>query len=404
LSNSALTNRNFLVYLSGTLIVLHGLWIYRLTVAWLAWELTHSVFAVGVVSFCQFAPGIILGPLFGVAADRYDLVKTAFATHGGMLALSLALAVITGSGALTIELLAGMAMLQGLLGGAYTPIRLALVTRLVPRPLFASATGFLAVAFNISRFLGPALAGLVINFFGAAWAFGLFAVLIIPALVTLVAVEVLPRAARTLTDTHILGDLRDGLRYTAAHPTIRWLLVLVATNGVLARGMLELLPAITEIRFGGGSGEFAALTSAAGAGAIVAALVITRTRETARLVRLASTAALISGGLLIALGLFESYWIGMAVVAGLGYSCTLCGVGVQAVIQVHVDDDFRGRVMGLWSVFAIGAPAMGGLLLGTVARATSIATTTFGSSTLLLILAVLIGAALMKAHPAKTVD
>ena len=244
--------------------------------------------------------------------------------------------------------------------------------------------------------MGPALAGLVITLLGAAWAFGLFACLIIPAIISLVIVEILPRKARKSSNASVLGDLRDGLQYTLTHPTIRWLLILVATNGVLARGVLELLPAVTEILFGGGSAEFAVLTTAAGAGAIVASIVVTRTQNSERLLRIASSAALASSCLLLALGLTENYWIGISVVAGLGCSCTLCGVGVQALIQLEVDDNVRGRVLGLWGVFAIGATAIGGLLLGSVARFSSISTTAIGSGLILAVLSVLLGSTLIR--------
>ena len=313
-----------------------------------------------------------------------------------MMILSLVLAVITGLDRLTIEILAGFAVLQGVMGGAYTPTRLSLITQLVPRGLFASATGYLAVAFNLSRFMGPALAGLVITLLGAAWSFGIFACLIIPAIVSLIIVEILPRKTRERPDAHVLGDLRDGLQYTLSHPMIRWLLVLVATNGVLARGVLELLPAVTEILFDGGSAEFAALTTAAGAGAILASIVVTRTQNSERLLRIASSAALASSCLLLALGLTENYWVGISVVGGLGCSCTLCGVGVQALIQLEVDDNFRGRVLGLWGVFAIGATAIGGLLLGSVARVSSISTTAIGSALILAVLSVLRGSTLIR--------
>ena len=398
MSTSALSNRNFSIYFAGTLVVLHGLWIYRLTISWLAWDLTHSVFLVGVVSFCQFAPGIVLGPVFGAAADRYNLIKMAVFIHAGMMVISLILAVITGLDRLTIEVLAGFALLQGMMGGAYTPTRLSLITKLVPRELFASATGYLAVAFNLSRFAGPALAGLIINFLGVAWSFGLFACLVVPAIVSLYVVEPLESAARELRDSHILSDLRDGLTYAANHPTIRWLLILVGTNGILARGLLELLPAVTELVFRGGSAEFAALTSAAGAGAIVASVVVTRTQDPSRLLRMAPLAALACSGLLFVLGMTESYWIGLAVVAGLGGFCTLCGISVQALLQLEVDDEFRGRVLGLWGVFAIGATAMGGFLMGGVARASSISATAIGSAVLLSVLALVLGGTLIRSE------
>ena len=396
MSNSALSNRNFAVYFAGTLVVLHGLWIYRLTISWLAWELTHSVFLVGVISFCQFSPGIILGPIFGAAADRYDLVKMAMFIHCGMMVISLILAVITGLDKLTIEVLAGFALLQGMMGGAYTPTRLSLITRLVPRELFASATGYLAIAFNLSRFVGPGLAGFIITVLGAAWAFGLFACLVIPAIVSLLIVDLSPRAPRMHEHSNILGDLRDGLKYALNNPIIHWLLILVGTNGILARGVLELLPAITDIIFEGDSAEFAILTSAAGAGAVIASIIVTRSQDPSRLLRLAPMAALGSSALLFALGMTDTYWVGVIVVAGLGGCCTLCGISVQALLQLEVEDEFRGRVLGLWGVFAIGATATGGFIMGGVARATSISMTAVGASMLLSVFALLLGAILVR--------
>lgn len=401
MSTSALSNRNFAIYFTGTLIVLHGLWIYRLTISWLAWELTNSVFMVGVVSFCQFSPGIILGPVFGAAADRYDLVKMAMFIHCGMMAISLTLAAITGLDSLTIEVLASFALLQGMMGGAYTPTRLSLITQLVPRDLFASATGYLAIAFNLSRFAGPGLAGLIITLLGAAWAFSFFALLVVPAVISLLIVELLPRTSHARVDSHIFTDLKDGLKYALHHPVIRWLLVLVGTNGILARGVLELLPAITEIMFGGGSAEFAILTSAAGGGAIIASFAITRTQDPNLLLRLAPFAALCSSALLFLLGMNNIYWVGLIIIAGLGGFCTLCGISVQALLQLEVEDEFRGRVLGLWGVFAIGATATGGFLMGGVARATSISATAISASILLSILAFLLGVTLSRGNKAR---
>ncbi|MDH3641671.1 MAG: MFS transporter, partial [Gammaproteobacteria bacterium] len=163
---------------------------------------------------------------------------------------------------------------------------------------------------------------------------------------------------------------------------------------------LELLPAVTDVVFGGGSAEFAGLSSAAGAGAIGASVVLTRTQEPERLLRVATAAVLASSVLLLALGMTGNYWVGIVVVAGLGCSCTLCGIGVQALIQLEVDDDFRGRVLGLWGVFAIGATATGGLLLGGIARVSSISATALGSGALLLVFAVLLGGTLIRSEQA----
>ena len=75
MSSSALSSRNFLIYLVGSTISLHGLWIYRVALGWFAWQISGSEFWVGVVAFTQFAPAVIFGPVFGVLADRFDRRK-----------------------------------------------------------------------------------------------------------------------------------------------------------------------------------------------------------------------------------------------------------------------------------------------------------------------------------------
>ena len=75
MTSPALRNRNFLIYLAGSTVSLHGLWIYRVALGWYAWQLTGSELWVGIVAFTQFAPAVIFGPLFGVLADRFDRRK-----------------------------------------------------------------------------------------------------------------------------------------------------------------------------------------------------------------------------------------------------------------------------------------------------------------------------------------
>ena len=72
MNKSAIRNRNYLIYLIGNTISLHGLWIYRVALGWYAWEISGSEFWVGIVAFSQFAPAVVFGPLFGVLADRFD--------------------------------------------------------------------------------------------------------------------------------------------------------------------------------------------------------------------------------------------------------------------------------------------------------------------------------------------
>ena len=121
---SALQNRNFLVYLIGNTISLHGLWIYRVALGWSAWALTGSEFWVGVVAFTQFFPVMLFGPFFGVLADRFDRRRASLLINSISVANMLVLALLASSGSFNIYTLASLAFVQGVLDGAHMPVRM----------------------------------------------------------------------------------------------------------------------------------------------------------------------------------------------------------------------------------------------------------------------------------------
>ncbi|MEJ2330612.1 MAG: MFS transporter, partial [Gammaproteobacteria bacterium] len=153
--SSALTNRNFLVYISGSLFSLHGVWIYRVALAWLAWELTRSEFWVGLIAFTQFAPTVLLGPAFGVMADRFDRRVAGIVINTFSVANMRVLAWLSWQGSIDIRVLALLSAVQGTLDGAYAPLRMAIVPTLVHEEQRSSAIALGSVAFNLSRFIGP---------------------------------------------------------------------------------------------------------------------------------------------------------------------------------------------------------------------------------------------------------
>ena len=162
MTESALRHRNYAVYLAGNTLSLHGLWIYRVALGWFAWQLSHSELWVGIVAFTQFAPAVIFGPIFGVLADRFDRKATSILVNSCSVINMLLLGLLTALEFIDIRVLALLSLMQGVLDGAHVPVRLSIVPNLVPKAQLESAIALTSVAFNLSRFVGPALAGPVI--------------------------------------------------------------------------------------------------------------------------------------------------------------------------------------------------------------------------------------------------
>jgi MFS family permease len=373
--SSALRNRNYLIYLAGSTVSLHGLWVYRVALGWQAWQLTESEFWVGVVAFTQFFPMVLFGSLFGVLADRFDRRKASILINSVSTLIMLALAGLTAAGLVDVYVLCALSLLQGVADGAHLPVRLALIPALVPRQQFQSAMAINSVAFNLSRFVGPAIAGVLIAVVGVAAAFAFNAVSYIAILVALAIIRTLPFRQRPDARSHVWGELKDGVRYVMASTPLRQLLGLVAMASFFGRGPLELMPAFAESVFRRGSTGLSILTAAAGAGAIVAGIIISRGIVRLR-IRYIAIGIAIAGCLIILLGVARQFWLGVATVTALGFMLTVCGVGSQVLLQSMIDDELRGRVSSLWGMIAFGGTAFGGLLVGAFASLWGLSATT----------------------------
>lgn len=374
---SALRNRNYLLYLSGNIVSLHGVWVYRVALGWQAWQLTESEFWVGVVAFTQFFPIVVLGPLFGVLADRFDRRRAALMINSIGALIMLLLAALVLMDLVGIYVLCLLSLMQGTVDGANTPVRLALIPNIVARNQLQSAMAINSIAFNLSRFLGPAIAGVLIATLGVAAAFAFNGLSNIAILAALLAIRTTVYRQSAEARSNVWGEVVDGMRYVGSRTAVRQLLVLVAMASFFGRGPLELLPAFAESVFQRGSTGLAALTSAAGAGAITAGLIISNGLIHLR-IRYVAIGIAVVGVLVILLGTTQVFWVGLAIVAALGFMLTICGVGAQILLQSLIDDDVRGRVSSLWGMIAFGGTAFGGLVVGSLASVWGLSVTTAG--------------------------
>ena len=365
-SSSALSSRNFLVYLIGSTVSLHGLWIYRVALGWFAWQLTASEFWVGIVAFTQFAPAVFFGPVFGVLADRVDRRIASIAINSCSTANMLLLGALAALGKVDIFVLSALSLVQGSLDGAHTPVRMTLVPNLVSREQLQSAIATTSISFNVSRFVGPAIAGLIIATLGVSAAFAVNGVsyLAIVAAVSCIRLRPVERGKKKPGD--VWSELLDGIRYVRAHRTIRGLLVIIAVASLFGRGALEMLPAFADAVFGRGSSGLAVLTSAVGVGAVATGLILSRRLHWLNIgvIRLS---VVVAGCLIVVFGWNSSFWFAVPLVTTLGVILSLCGVGSQILLQSLVDEDVRGRVSSLWGMIAFGGTAFGGLIVGAAA-------------------------------------
>jgi MFS family permease len=365
-SRSALSSKNFRIFLYGNAISVIGLWVQRLTLGWQAWELSESPLVVGLVAGAQFMPLFLLTPFFGVLVDRIRRRNGAIVMHVIMTIISAILALLTLRGAINIQWLLSLALANGIAYSAYSPIRLSLIPDLVDRAQFPSAVAINSIVFNASRFIGPGIAGGIVALYGVGFAYAVNAVTYLPVIVALMFIKTV-RAPKPGTDVSFADQLLEGLRYTRDHPSIRRVILLAGVSTFFGRGIIEIFPALSVLVFDGNSAVLAAMMAAAGAGAIGASVIFSLLRSHRHLPRMVLAGAIGVGIAMLLFANVSRIEYGLAVVTLLGFFATMVSIGSQSEMQIKVDDALRGRVMSLWTLVVIGGPAIGSIAAGALA-------------------------------------
>jgi MFS family permease len=359
-----LRNATYGVYAAGNAVSLVGTWMQRISISWLTWEMTHSGLWLGIVAFADFFPGLIVGPIAGAVADRSDQLKVVKISQWVSLAQAVVLCALTAADRLNIWGLVALTAFQGAVVAFNQPARLALVPSLVGNEDLASAIAINSVIFNLARFVGPMLAGLVIVWSGVAAAFAANAVSYIAFLVALVRIKVHVVHQEPGRRRNFSTDLKDGIRYTATHPAIGALLLLLTAIGIGGRPLNQLLPAFSAQIFHLGAGGFSILASAAGAGAILGGLWVGHRSQSLDLVFVTSVTSIGGAVAAICACATATMWIAVPCVAAFGFCLSSAGIAIQTIIQLTSDRAMRGRVMGLYGLIFRGAPAIGALAAG----------------------------------------
>jgi predicted MFS family arabinose efflux permease len=357
-------NANYGLYSAGSAVSLVGMWMQRIAIGWLTWELTGSGLWLGIIAFADFFPVFLVGPLAGTAADRWDRLRVVKVSQTISLVQATVLLALTLSDHITIGLLVVLTALQGIVVAFNQPARLALVPSLVTQAHLPAAVALNAVIFNLARFVGPILAGFAIVWSGVSAAFAANAASYVVFLLALARIRIAPTSARLSERQSMSTELVDGLRYTAAHPGIAALLVLLIALGIGGRPLNELLPGFAAEVFHAGAGGFSIMASAIGAGAIVGGLWLGQRARSETLTWTALGSAVVGALASIAAIASDSLLIAVPALAVFGFCMSTAGIAIQTAIQLATDPAMRGRVMGLYGLIFRGAPALGALGAG----------------------------------------
>lgn len=358
---------NYRLYATGQIVSLAGTWMQRIAQDWLVLDLSGgSATALGFAAALQFSPTLVLSLWGGVLADRVDKRRALMVLQAGMglCALVLGIAVVTGVVALWHVYL--LCLLLGCFSALDVPVRQSFVPELVGTGQLANAVALNSLTFNLARIVGPALAGVLIAVTGTGWVFLINSVSFAAVITGLALMD--PGALhRTEPVPRAPGQLREGLRYVRARPDLVAILTLVFLVSTFGINFYLTLPLLTRNVFGLGADAYGLLTSLLAVGSVAGAVLAARRVARPRL-RLVTGSALAFGMLVVAAGLMPSYlWTGVVVVP-LGLAALTFTTAANSAVQLSVEPEMRGRVMGLYILLFLGGTPVGAPLLGLLAE------------------------------------
>lgn len=361
---------NYRLYVIGNLTSTTGLWMQRVAIGWLTWELTQSAAWLGAIVMAESVPALVLGLFGGALVDRMDCLKLLRITQVLSVAYSVMLAISTFAGIMDIWLLFSLTLFRGGVLAFSRPSRMTVVYAVVGRDLLASALALNSMIFNLSRFVGPGLGGAVIatvgSPYGVAVAFTLSAIMLCVMTVAL-SIMRLPPSGPPAGSKHqsMLSDTFAGVRYILGQRTIRVQIFLLICTSTLAKPVMDLYPGFAADVFGRGADGLGLLLSCHGLGATLGGAWLTsRSGGVKGLTKIMISAILVMA---IALLIFTSshwFWLGCAMAMLCGSMFIIMSVSNQTLIQASVDPSLRGRVIGVYGMVAQDLPAVGAMMMG----------------------------------------
>lgn len=347
------------------------MWMNDVAAAWLMTSLTDSPVMVALVQTASTLPVFLLGLPSGALADIVDRRRYFAATQLWVSVNALVLAGLSLAGALNAPLLLALTFLNGIGLALRWPVFAAIVPQVVPRPQLPAALALNGIGMNLSRVVGPVLAGALLSTAGAA------AVFVLNALLAAVAFGLILRWKSTPTRSALPGErfvgaMRAGLNYALQSPRLKVVLLRIFLFFLQSTALMALLPLVARQLHGGGPGTFTLMLSCLGGGAVIAALYFPRWRERFDRDRFVFWGTWVHAGMSALIVAVPQVWVALPamVVAGMAWLSVANSLTVAA--QVALPDWVRARGMAIYQMALMGGAAAGSLLWGQVAGLSSV--------------------------------
>lgn len=356
--------RNFRLYLIGQLISAAGTWMNFTASSWLVLTLTDDGVALGVNAALMFGPTLLLAPVGGVLADRFDKRRILRWTQVAFATTALAMWGLVSIGAIELWMVYSLSLVAGTIISLDMPARHSFYVEMVGPELLTNAVSLNSAAFTGARLFGQLAAGALILAFGIGICFlidGLSYLAMIGALAAMRPDEFHPQERSTRDGGHLVA----GLRYVWRTDELRRPLLAVAIVFTVAFQFAVTMPLLAKRTFDGDAGVFALLSGLTGVGMFAAGMMLANRNVPPTMRRLGGF-VLAFGIALVAAGAAPTKPVAYLTMVPLGFTCMAFMITANTLLQLRAAPQARGRVMALYGAVFLGSTPLGSVIIGWV--------------------------------------
>lgn len=393
----AFRHRNFRLFYMGQIVSLSGLWMQRVAMNWLVYRITGSPLLLGTVDFMAQIPVLLFGSFTGAFLEGRNLRKVIMICQTISMLHAITLAVLTLTGVVEYWHILILAAIIGTSDSFEVPARQGFTIRLVEDEQdLGNGIALTSTLFNVTRLVGPSIAGMVIAVVGEGVCFLINSM----AYSATLAALFLMRFKKPLVSEHakknLLEGMKEGIRYVAEFLPLRNYLGAMALVSFFAFPYMVLLPVFAREILGGGPRTLGFLMGAAGLGALVGSIRLAMRKSPVGLGKIMAVSCVFLGLAMAAFSLSRVFLLSLILMAFLGFFMVCTLVSCNTLVQALVDEEKRNRVMSLFIVSAMGITPLGSLNAGWIASYVGAPATLFAGGAVSLV----IGLLLFKAWPA----
>lgn len=364
----ALKQKNFRYFWIGMCVSTIGTWMQNIAQPWLAYSLTKSPLLLSLIGALQFTPMLLFSLFAGVFIDKYPKKKILIFTQSASLVITLILAILVLTGNIQYWHILVMATALGCVNTLDMPARQTFVLELVEREDLMNAIALNSTVFNMARIVGPAIAGIVMGYFGVAACFLMNAISYGAVVISLFFIKPLVVPNKPIMNTNVLINIWDGLKYIRQHDTLFITLLVVAVIGTFAPNFSVLVPVFASQILGQQEIGFGLLMSIMGIGSFSGAMLIAMRSRSGPQKFVLFVVPLLIGFFLMLVGVTKIFALTGFTLAITGFFFVMFSSSANSTMQLNASNEYRGRVMSVYSLVFAGSTPFGNLYAGFIAE------------------------------------